>query len=172
MASVNVPVDIRRLITSTWIRTTHRNCRRTWCTMSSKNLYDWRVSTIAICRISKDQKSANFNVSAIAPNSPTGYILEVDLEYPQYLHNRHTDLLFCPTCDKPPGKREDEFLATLYNKQHYIIHYWNLQQYHGLHVTRIHRVLQFAQSGFASTLNLIHSLELALKTISKKNYTN
>jgi len=50
----------------------------------------------------------NFDVSAIAPDSPTGYILEVDLEY---LHDRHTDLPFCPTRDKLPGKREDKLLA-------------------------------------------------------------
>jgi len=41
----------------------------------------------------------------IALNSPIGYVLEVDLEYPQYLHDAHTDLPFYPTRDKPPGKR-------------------------------------------------------------------
>jgi len=88
------------------------------------------------------------NFDAIAPDSSTGYILEVDLEYPQHLHDRHTDLPFCPMCDKPPAKREDKLLATLYDKQRYIIHYRNLQQCirHGLRVTKIHRVLQFAQS--------------------------
>jgi len=64
----------------------------------------------------------NFVVSAIAPDSSTGYILEVDLEYPQHLHDRHTDLPFCSMRDKPPGKREDKLLATLYDKQHYVIH--------------------------------------------------
>jgi len=88
----------------------------------------------------------NFDVSAIAPDSSTGYILEVDLEYPQHLHDLHTDLPFCPTCDKPPSKREDKLLATLYDKQRYVIHYRNLQQCHGLRITKIHRVLQFAQS--------------------------
>jgi len=34
----------------------------------------------------------NFNVMTIALDSPTGYILEVDLGYPQHLHDVHVDL--------------------------------------------------------------------------------
>ncbi|KYN28522.1 hypothetical protein ALC57_02055, partial [Trachymyrmex cornetzi] len=83
---------------------------------------------------------ANFDVSAIAPDSPIGYILEVDLEYPQHLDDVHADLPFCPTRDKPPGKREDKLLATVYDKKRYVIQYRNLQQCtrHGLRVTKIH----------------------------------
>jgi len=83
-------------------------------------------------------------------DSPTGYILEVDLEYLQSIHDKHTDLPFCPTRDKPPGKRENKLLANLYDKKRYVIHYQNLQQCtrHGLRVIMIHRVLQFAQSSW------------------------
>jgi len=52
-------------------------------------------------------------LSAIAPDLPTGYILEVNLKYPQYLYDRHTDLPFCPTRDKPPGKCKDKLLVTI-----------------------------------------------------------
>ncbi|KYN18581.1 hypothetical protein ALC57_09095 [Trachymyrmex cornetzi] len=113
------------------------------------NLYGWAMcQPLPYAEFRWVEDAANFDVSAIAPDSPTGYILEVDLEYPQHLHDRHTDLPFCPTRDKPPGKREDKLLATLYDKQRYVIHYRNLQQCtrHGLCVTKIHRVLQFAQS--------------------------
>jgi len=89
----------------------------------------------------------DFDVSAIAPDSFTGYILEVDFEYPQSIHDEHIDLPFCPTRDKPPGKRQNKLLANLYDKKCYVIHYRNLQQCtcHGLRVAKIHRVLQFAQ---------------------------
>jgi len=74
----------------------------------------------------------------IASDSPTGYIFEVDLEYSQNLHDMHTDLSFRPTRDKPLGKREKKLLATLYNKQRYVIHYRNPQQCtrHGLRVKK------------------------------------
>jgi len=72
--------------------------------------------------------------------------------------------------DKLLGKHEDKFLMTLYDKKHYIIHYHNLQCIcHGLCVTKIHRVLQFAQSPWLR--EYIHSIqisELARKMISKK----
>ncbi|RLU25274.1 hypothetical protein DMN91_003367 [Ooceraea biroi] len=61
--------------------------------------------------------TSNCDVNVIAPDSPKGYILEVDLEYPQLLHDAHVDLPFCPTHDKPPGKRQDKLLATVYDKK-------------------------------------------------------
>ncbi|GJQ87763.1 hypothetical protein Trydic_g14174 [Trypoxylus dichotomus] len=89
----------------------------------------------------------NFNLN-IPDDSPTGYILEVDLQYPQGIHDRQSDLPMAPEKRKPPGSREEKLLATLYNKERYVVHYRNLKQYlcEGLLVTRIHRVLQFNQS--------------------------
>ncbi|XP_070529934.1 uncharacterized protein [Cardiocondyla obscurior] len=50
-----------------------------------------------------DQELANLDVDAIAVDSHTGYILEVDLKYPASVHDMHSDLPFCPTREKPPG---------------------------------------------------------------------
>ncbi|EZA49493.1 hypothetical protein X777_12287 [Ooceraea biroi] len=61
------------------------------------------------------------DVHAIPPDSPTGYILEVDLEYPRHLHDTHADLPFCPTREAPPDKRQEKLLATLCAKQRYVI---------------------------------------------------
>ncbi|KYQ49525.1 hypothetical protein ALC60_11402, partial [Trachymyrmex zeteki] len=113
------------------------------------NLYGWAMcQPLLYADFRWVEDAANFDASAVAPDSSTGYILEVDFEYPQHLHDRHTDLPFCPTRDKLPGKREDKLLATLYDKQRYVIHYRNLQQCtrHGLRIMKIHRVLQFTQS--------------------------
>ncbi|XP_036146767.1 uncharacterized protein LOC118646925 [Monomorium pharaonis] len=113
------------------------------------NLYGWAMcQPLPYTEFQWIEDVSNFNVNAIASDSPTEYILEVDLEYPRDLHDAHTDLPFCPTRDKPPGKREHKLLATLYEKKRYVIHYRNLQQCtrHGLRIAEIHRVLKFAQS--------------------------
>ncbi|XP_018355597.1 PREDICTED: uncharacterized protein LOC108756352 [Trachymyrmex septentrionalis] len=85
------------------------------------NLYGWAMcQPLPYAKFQWVKDAANFDASAIALDSPTGYILEVDLEYPQHIlvHDRHTDLPFCPTRDKPPGKGEHKLLAilTLYDK--------------------------------------------------------
>ncbi|RLU15821.1 hypothetical protein DMN91_011577 [Ooceraea biroi] len=82
------------------------------------NLYGWAMCQPLPCaNFQWVNDVSDFDVSAIAPDSFTGYILEVDLEYPQHLHDAHTDLPFCPTRDKPPGKRQDKLLATLFDKK-------------------------------------------------------
>ncbi|XP_077282243.1 uncharacterized protein LOC143908450 [Temnothorax americanus] len=78
------------------------------------NLYGWAMcQPLPYADFRWVEDVSNFEFSAIALDSPTGYILEVDLEYPQNKHDAHADLPFCPTRDKPPGKRQDKLLATL-----------------------------------------------------------
>ncbi|XP_067215255.1 uncharacterized protein [Linepithema humile] len=113
------------------------------------NLYGWAMcQPLSYAKFRWVENVENFDVMSVASDSATGYVLEVDLEYPVNLHDAHADLPFCLTRDKPPGKRELKLLATLYDKQRYIIYYRNLQQCvrHGLRIAKIHRILQFAQS--------------------------
>ena len=116
----------------------------------------------------------NFDVSSIASDSPTGYILEVDLEYPQRLHNIHAP--FCPTRAKPPGSRQDKLLATVYDKQRYVIHYRNLQQCtrHGLRIKRHGSVSRQVYSYMRSarrTVSLLRHDPLS-KTLRLSNLNN
>jgi len=70
------------------------------------NLYGWAMyQPLPYAEFQWFEDAVNFDVSAITPDSSTGYIFEVDLEYPQHLHDRYTDLPFCSTRDKPPGKQ-------------------------------------------------------------------
>ncbi|XP_018405556.1 PREDICTED: uncharacterized protein LOC108781931, partial [Cyphomyrmex costatus] len=115
------------------------------------NLYGWAMcQPLPYADFAWVDDAHNFDYTTVALDSPTGYILEVDLEYPRRLHDAHADLPFCPTRAKPPGKRDDKLLATVRDKQRYVVHYRNLQQCtrHGLRVTKIHRVLRFAQSAW------------------------
>jgi hypothetical protein len=134
------------------------------------NLYGWAMcQPLPYADFRWVDNVSDFDVIAITLDSPIGYILEIDLEYPQHLHDTHTDLPFCPTRDKPPGKRQDKLLATLYDKKRYIIHYRNLQQCirHGLRVKKIHRILQFAQSPWLRDYN---ELNTKFRTLAKNDF--
>ena len=71
----------------------------------------------------------NLNIPAIPEDGDTGYILEVDLEYPPELHDSHNDLPFCPELLKTTTVKNapKKLIATLHNKKNYIVHYRYLQ---------------------------------------------
>jgi len=76
----------------------------------------------------------NFDVTIITIDS-LGYVLEIDLDYPQHLHLAQSNLPY--SMREKSGKREEKFLAILYDKKHH------LQQCtrHGLRITKIHHIL-------------------------------
>jgi len=98
-------------------------------------------------------------------NAKNGWILEVDLEYPEELHEEHNSYLLAPEkkvvekewmSDYQKRLMEDldlklpdykKLLLTLQVKNNYIVHYKNLQFYlkQGMKLKRVHRVLEFEQ---------------------------
>ena len=93
-------------------------------------------------------------------------MLEVDLKYPDKLHELHNDYPLAPEklavssdmlskyCKKIADKYEikvgdvKKLIPNLGNKTNYVVHYRNLQLYLslGMKLTKIHRVLKFKQS--------------------------
>lgn len=112
---------------------------------------------------------ANFNVNSVSKKSDIGFFIEVDLEYPEYLHDVHKDLPFCAENLVPPECKTKDYklIPNVMAKQKYIIHYRNLQQAlkHGLILKRIHRVLQFTQSPWLKTY-------IDLNTVMRTKATN
>ena len=92
----------------------------------------------------------NLDVLSIPEDSNTGYLLEVDLEYPHELHDRHNDLPLCPEQLKTVYLKNapKKLIGTLHDKKNYIIHHRYLQSAlrNGLKLTRIHRGVKFHQS--------------------------
>ena len=137
--------------------------------LAANNLYGWAMSqylpTGNFKWLSQKQIEKN-NLGKYTENSKKGLILEVDLEYPQELHDLHNDYPLGPEkvnvakdmlsdyCKKIADKFNissglvHKLIPTLNDKEKYILHYRNLQSYLslGLKLKKIHRVLQFDQS--------------------------
>ena len=64
--------------------------------------------------------------------------LEVDLEYPEDLHNLHNDYPLAPECIKI--RNVEKLIPNLNNKTNYVVHYENFKLYEslGLKITKIH----------------------------------
>ena len=59
-------------------------------------------------------------------NSNKGYFLEVDVEYPKNLFNRHKDLPFLS--EKNKIKKRNKFTCNIHDKGNYVIHIRALKQ--------------------------------------------
>jgi hypothetical protein len=108
------------------------------------------------------------NIMQIPDNSPVGYILEVDLDYPEHLHKLHNDFPLAPERLTVKPEMLSDYQNELKTKLHWIespklinnlnakkcytIHYSNLKLYLslGMVLRNIHRVLSFNQSDWMS----------------------
>ena len=114
-----------------------------------------------------------------------GYILEVDLEYPDELHYLHNDFplaqekfalpygMLSDYCNKIADKygikvgNIKKLIPTLGDKTNYVVHYKNLQLYLslGMKLTKIHKVLKFKQSDWMK-------IDINFNTKKRKNAVN
>ena len=88
-----------------------------------------------------------YNNQIIQVWEKTPCILEVDLEYPENLHDLHNDYPFCPERVKC-NNRVEKLIPNLRNKTKYVIHYKNLIQClkAGMKLKKIHRGIKFIES--------------------------
>ena len=74
--------------------------------------------------------------------SDEGYFLEVDVQYPEKLHELHNDLPFLPEIMNI--KNFKKLVASLHDKTEYVIHIKNLKQAlnHGSVLKKVHRAVK------------------------------
>ena len=133
--------------------------------LDTNNLYGWAMSQY-LPTGNFESVTNKFDLSKYNADSKEGLILEVDLEYPNKLHDLHNDHpiapekvkvsrdMLSPYCNKITEKYNistglvRKLIPTLCDKEEYVLHYHNLQLYLdlGLKIKKIHRVLKFDQS--------------------------
>ena len=131
------------------------------------NLYGWAMSEyLPYDRFKWLKRIDKFDIMSINDKNSIGYFLEVDLEYPDELHEFHNDFplgpekfavssnmlsKYCQTiADKYKIKVGDvkKLISNLGNKTNYVVDYRHLQLHLslGMKLTKINQVLEFKQS--------------------------
>ena len=131
--------------------------------LDKNNLYGWSMSEYLPYKEFEWLENVDgFDVNSINKKSDIGYILEVDLKYPDKLHELHNDYPLAPEkiaiisdilsnyCKSIADKYDiqvgdvKKLITNLANKSKYVLLYRNLQLYLslGMKLTKIHRVLK------------------------------
>ena len=119
--------------------------------LDANNLYGCAMSeklpTHGFKWLSCGEMEKLFNNQVIQVWEKIPCILEVDLEYPENLHDLHNDYPFCPERVKCKNGVE-KLIPNLNDKTKYIIHYKNLIQClrAGMKLKKIYRGIKFVQS--------------------------
>jgi len=136
--------------------------------LDANNLYGWAMIQKlphSNFRWLTKKEIGMFDVSTVPDDGDTGYILEVDLDYPPELHDAHNDYPLAPETVKiRPEMLSDyskdvaemvghnivpttKLVTNLSSKKNYIVHYRTLKFYleHGMILKRIRRILSFKQ---------------------------
>ena len=132
------------------------------------NLYGWaQVQKLPYdkFRWASKEETADIDWSAIETGGDEGFILEVDLEYPEELHDIHESLPLAPdnveiteaklspfAMDTMRGlgikrHKATKLTGTFETKRHYVVHFKTLQFYlrQGLTLKRVRRAMAFRQ---------------------------
>ena len=109
-----------------------------------------------------------FNNQIVQVWEKTPCILEVDLIYPEELHDIHNDYPLCPErveCDRGVKK----LIPNLRHKNNYVIHYKNLMQCLrlGMKLKKIHRGIKFTEAAF---LKPYIDKNTSLRALAKNNF--
>ena len=130
--------------------------------LDANNLYGWAMSKPLPTHGFEWMKVDELEIWEKLP-----CILEVDLEYPENLHDLHNDYPLAP--EQIVVNKVSKLIPNLGNKKKYVLHYENLKQYLklGLKLTYIHRGIKFKESPW---LEKYISLNTKLRTEAKNDF--
>ena len=140
--------------------------------LDANNLYGCAMSmklpTHGFKWLTSGEMKKLYNNQIVQVLEKTPCILEVDLEYPENLHDLHNDYPFCPERVKCKNGVE-KLIPNLRNKTKYIIHYKNLIQClkAGLKLKKIHRGIKFVESEW---MKPYIEMNTNLRTKAKNNF--
>ena len=123
--------------------------------------------------IGGDEISINDIMNYDEEKQNEAYVLEVDLEYPKELHDKHNDYPLACERFQPIGDNCPKLCGTFHDKKDYIVHIKNLQLYlqQGLKLTKIHRGVKFHQSSWLKTwIDLNTNFRIVAKNDFEKDY--
>ena len=114
----------------------------------ANNLYGWAMSQLLLTGGFRWVSINPNEIGELAARTDKGYLLEVDVAYPDQLHDLHNDLPFI--CQHMEINHVEKLVLNLYNKRNYVIDIRALDQalLHGLILERIHRAIEFNQSAW------------------------
>jgi hypothetical protein len=136
--------------------------------LDANNLYGWAMSQKLPLNVENWLDTDSFDPMTFNADGEKGCIVEVDLEYPQELHDSHKDYPLAPEkltvteemlssvqkqwLEKLGLKhtKTEKLVPNLMDKKNYVCHIKNLQLYIslGLKVKKVHRVLSFTQNNW------------------------
>ena len=140
--------------------------------VDANNLYGWAMSQklpIHSFDWLTDKEIKNlFKVQVVQFWERTPCILEVDIEYPEELHDLHNDYPLCPErveCNHGVKK----LVPNLRHKNNYVVHYKTLMQYLnlGMVLKKIHRGVKFIECDF---LKPYIDMNTKLRTEAKNDF--
>ena len=119
--------------------------------LDANNLYGCAMSmklpTYGFKWLTSGEMENLYNNQILQVWNKTPCILEVDIDYPDELHDLHNDYPLCPERVKCKN-RVEKLIPNLRNKTKYVIHYKNLIQCLklGMKLKKIHRGIKFVES--------------------------
>ncbi|XP_057294619.1 uncharacterized protein LOC130623147 [Hydractinia symbiolongicarpus] len=117
--------------------------------LEANNLYGWAMRqdlpTHGFKWLSNVETFTEKRIEKLVADNKHGCILEVDIDYPKNLHDKHNELPFSPERKVVHGV--EKLIPNLEHKRKYMVHIGPLHQSlkHGLELKKVHRVFQFNQ---------------------------